>query len=138
MATKSSIAALIGATLASLAGTALAHHSGGSIDSSKSTTISGVVRTLEWENPHVWLWVNTIDAKGNVSIWGFEGAAPAEMERQGFNRHKLNRGDKITVTFHPLRDGRMGGAFMRIVGADGSVIAGTGVPGSTPSASGAK
>ena len=133
-----SAAAFIFVVTTLLAGEALAHHSFADFDRSKTSTISGTVRALEWENPHIWLWVNTVDAKGNVAPWGFEGAAPAEMARRGFDRHKLNVGDKVTVTFSPLRDGRNGGSFSRIVKADSTVVAGrnggTGrpPPGGTP------
>ena len=89
-------------------------------------TRHGTVRALEWENPHIWLWVNTTDASGKVIPWGFEGAAPAEMARQGFDRKKVTAGVKVTVTYHPLRDGRNGGSFSKIVRADGEVLAGGG------------
>jgi hypothetical protein len=124
MARKLSIAASIVVSFALLAGSASALHSFADFDRSKTGTISGTVRALEWENPHIWLWINTIGANGNVVPWGFEGAAPAEMVREGFDRRKLNPGDKITVTYHPLRDGRMGGSFVRIVRADGTLISG--------------
>lgn len=128
MTTKLFVTASIVASFVVIAGSALAHHSFADFDRSKTGTMSGTVRTLEWENPHIWLWINTIDATGNVVPWGFEGSAPAEMVREGFDRSKLNPGDKVTVTYHPLRDGRMGGSFMRIVKADGTVVAGA--PGS--------
>ena len=75
-------AALIFASAAALAAPAFAHHSFADFDRTKHGTVTGTVRALEWENPHIWLWVNTIDAKGNVVPWGFEGSAPAEMAQR--------------------------------------------------------
>jgi len=121
-------AALIFASAAALAAPAFAHHSFADFDRTKHGTVTGTVRALEWENPHIWLWVNTIDAKGNVVPWGFEGSAPAEMARNGFNRKLIKVGEKITVSFQPLRDGRNGGSFSKITLGDGTVIGG-GAPG---------
>lgn len=113
---------------AALAGGAWAHHSFADFDRSKHMTITGTVRALEWENPHIWLWLNVMDSKGNEVPWGFEGAAPAEMARDGFDRHKIQKGDKVTVTFSPLRDGRMGGSFQRITLSNGTVLGGNNPP----------
>jgi len=129
MFAKIRAAGMVSASVALIFGSALAHHSFADFDRTKTKTVTGTVRTLEWENPHIWLWVNVTDAKGNVVPWGFEGSAPAESTRQGFDRHKLNKGDMITVTFSPLRDGRNGGSFSRIVKADGTVVGGGPGPG---------
>jgi len=128
MIAKYSAATLALAGAVSMAAPALAHHSFADFDRTKHGTLTGTVRALEWENPHIWLWVNTTDAKGNVVPWGFEGSAPAEMARNGFNRKLIVVGQKITVSYTPLRDGRNGGSFSRITLADGTVIGG-GPPG---------
>ena len=102
---------------------------GRDFDRIKTNNVTGTVGALKWENPHIWLWINVAGANGVVIPWGFEGSAPAEMTRNGFDRHLLHGGDQVTVTFSPLRDGRNGGSFSRIVKADGTVEGGGGAAG---------
>jgi hypothetical protein len=124
MSSKNLAAELILTGAAALAAPAFAHHSFSNFDITVYKSLTGTVRALEWENPHAWLWVNAIDAKGNVVPWGFEGSAPSEMVRNGFNRHLIKVGEKVTVIFSPLRDGRNGGSFRKITLADGTVLGG--------------
>jgi hypothetical protein len=110
-------------------GPAAAHHSFAQFDMSKTLTLNGTVRTLEWTNPHLWLWLDVPDGKGGEKVWGLEGAAVGEMSRRGWSRQIVKPGDKITVEIHPLRDGRAGGSLGKVTLADGSVLAGGQAPG---------
>ena len=101
---------------------ARAHHSFAQFDMHKSVTITGTVKSVEWTNPHTWIWLVVTDASGTQKIWGLEGAAVGELTRKGWTRHSVVPGDKITADIHPLRDGREGGSFSRIVFADGRVL----------------
>jgi hypothetical protein len=38
--------------------------------------------------------------------------SPNYLARRGWTKTSLQAGDKITVTFRPLKDGRPGGMFM--------------------------
>jgi hypothetical protein len=110
-------------------GPASAHHSFAQFDMSKTVTLHGTVRTLEWTNPHLWLWLDVPDSNGGNKVWGLEGAAVGEMSRRGWSRQIVKAGDKITVEIHPLRDGRAGGSLGKVTLADGSVLAGGQAPG---------
>lgn len=115
-------AALIG-------GTALAHHSFAMFDRAKTVTVTGTVRSFEWTNPHAWLWVDTVNDKGETVTWGFEGAAPGEMARmRGWTKNTFQKGEKITVEASPLKDGRPGGSMGKVTRADGTVIGNTNQP----------
>jgi len=104
---------------------AWAHHSFSNFDMSKTMTIAGTVRALEWTNPHVWLWIDVPDGKGGSTPWGLEGAAVGEMGRQGWSRSKVVKGQKISAQMHPLRDGQPGGSLGKTTFADGSSLGGT-------------
>src|SRR5689334_5917336 len=67
-------ASLVVIFTAAAATAAYAHHSfGAEFDSNKPMKLQGVVTRLEWTNPHVYLWVDSKDAKtGKVTQWGFE------------------------------------------------------------------
>ncbi|HTP38476.1 MAG TPA: DUF6152 family protein [Steroidobacteraceae bacterium] len=101
---------------------ALAHHAATMFDGTRTVTLSGTVKTFEWTNPHVWLWVNVIDDKGVVTPWGIETANLSMARRLGMDRNSFKPGDRITLTFNPLKDGREGGRFRKAVFADGHVI----------------
>jgi hypothetical protein len=105
------------------ASSALAHHSFAMFDNSKNQSISGTVRALEWSNPHIWLWVDVVGADGKVVSYGFEGAAPGEMGRQsGWSKRIVAKGDKVTVQYRPLKDGRPGGSLGKVTRADGTAV----------------
>jgi len=113
--------------LCALAGSqpGFAHHSFSNFDMSKTATVSGTVRALEWTNPHVWLWIDVPDGKGGVIPYGLEGAATGEMARQGWSRTKVTKGEKITAEMHPLRSGQHGGSLGKTTFADGSSLGST-------------
>ena len=77
----------------------LAHHSFSTeYDRSKPISVTGVVRKVEWKNPHIWFYVDVKDAGGRVTTWGFSGAPPSFLMRQGIPRDAMKVGDMVTVT----------------------------------------
>ena len=105
-----------------MAGPAAAHHSGAMFDRTKKVTITGVVKTYHYTQPHSWIDVTVADPSGKVVEWSFEGGAPGQMKSVGLTPSVLKAGDKVSITGYPLRDGRSGGAFLEIVLPDGKVI----------------
>jgi hypothetical protein len=108
---------------------AIAHHSFAMFDATKSTSRKGVVKELEWTNPHVWLHL-TVQEKGKDVVYSYEGAAIAVLKRVGWMKDSIKAGDVVTVVGHPYKDGRPGGSIEHLVLADGSKL-GTGdaIPG---------
>jgi hypothetical protein len=105
---------LAGLVLAGLSAAVLpvsAHHSFSVFNTSETKTVTGTVKEIEWTNPHIWLWVNVPNEKGGVDVYAFEGMSPNFLERRGWTRTTLKAGDKITVDYNPLRDGKNGGMF---------------------------
>ena len=102
---------------------AAAHHSYSMFDQTKMLTLAGTVRAVEWSNPHVWVWLDVDDGKGGSTAWGFETNAPSELVRFfGWTKNSLNAGEKVTVTYAPLRSGRIGGALRTLTFADGRTL----------------
>ena len=116
------IALTLGVALTVTAGRALAHHSFSPFDMGVEKTIAGTVRTVEWTNPHTWIWLDVPNDQGGVDAWGFEGMSPNFLARRGWTRTSLKVGDKITVTFRPLRDGKKGGMFVSTKTPDGRML----------------
>jgi hypothetical protein len=111
--------ALAGFTLSLLASQAFAHHSFAMFDGDKMVTKTGTVKELEWTNPHVWLHIMAADDAGKQVEWSFEMQAVAQATSGGWRSDSVKPGDKVTVDFHPLKDGSRGGELVSAVLPDG-------------------
>jgi hypothetical protein len=101
-------------------GAALAHHSGAMFDRAKKIAVTGTVVKFFYGNPHSWIDVRVTSDDGKEVIWAFEAGAPWQMKVAGLTPETLKVGDKVTLTGHPLRDGRTAAAYISIILADGS------------------
>jgi hypothetical protein len=110
------------ASAALVANQAGAHHSYAMYDDKTVTVLHGTVLSFSYLNPHSWISVldTTGDSKSPVR-WDIQATAPFSLARVGISPDTLKPGDRITVAFHPLRDGRHGGSFVLLVTADGVV-----------------
>jgi len=82
-----------------------AHHGVSAYDDKNPLTLQATVTEFVWANPHTQIYVDVTDDKGNVVHWGIESQSPAVLTRNGWTRHSLNRGDRITITFLPAKNG---------------------------------
>jgi len=83
-----------------------AHHElSAEFDDKKPVTLRGIVSKLEWNNPHVYFFVDVRDAKGQVTNWALELASPSELKADGWTRESLHVGDSVTVEGNLARDG---------------------------------
>jgi hypothetical protein len=84
----------------------MAHHSFSSeYDASKPVTLEGLVTKVEWQNPHVYFYINVKDASGKVTNWALEMGAPSGLQRQGWTRNTLQVGDQVKVEGSLARNG---------------------------------
>jgi hypothetical protein len=101
------LAAVVGA-----ASPAAAHHSFAMYEPTKTLTFKGTVKSFQWTNPHVILWVLVQPEDGGApQEWSFETTSPGVLTRNGWTRQSLKAGDRVSVTFSPLRDGSRGGGL---------------------------
>lgn len=117
----------ITAALVMSAATVSAHHSFAMFDLGKDVTFEGVVKEVQFTNPHVWLQILVKDDKGVETEWSVESGAPGMMLRNGWKPTTLKPGDAVTLTLHPLRDGRPGGSLVKVKVPDGRTL-GPGAP----------
>ena len=103
------------------AGGVLAHHSFSMFDRDTQMAFEGTVTRWAFNNPHTWLYINVTDENGEEVEWGFEGGAPPTLVRMGITGRTFQPGDKVTIMFSPLADGRPGGAMCWVKAADGSI-----------------
>ena len=85
---------------------AAAHHSDRMFDHDAVVTLEGVVKEFQYTNPHSWLLVDVENEDGSVTTWGFESGPPSNLMRAGIYPADLSPGTRITISGHPLRDGR--------------------------------
>jgi len=102
-----------------LASQALAHHSFAMFDPDKTITKAGTVKELEWTNPHVWLHIMAPDETGKQVEWSLEMQAVQQATSGGWRPDIVRPGDKISIEFHPLRDGSRGGELLNATLSDG-------------------
>jgi hypothetical protein len=125
--TRITRAAMTAVCACGLSGPAMAHHSAAPVfDLAAEKTVAGVVKQVEWTNPHIWIWIDVPAASGQVETFGFEGMSPNYLSRRGWTKTSLKTGDRIAVTYRPLKDGRAGGMFMTGKLDDGTVLTSAG------------
>lgn len=121
---RSGAIAGLAASLALTAGAlpSYAHHSFAMFDMGKTTELTGALKDVAWNNPHTAMIVTVPGEGGQTAEWHFEGGPPAFMLRAGIKRDDLSSriGSKVTVTFHPLKDGRTGGSLQGMKFEDGA------------------
>ncbi len=122
---KIKVLTLAGLALPLFAGQALAHHSFAMFDLDKLITQTGVVKEFEWTNPHVWIHILAPDATGKPMEWSFEMQAVASIRSAGWRPDSVKPGDKVSIEFHPLKDGSRGGELVAATLPDGRRIGGS-------------
>ena len=116
------------AVMAVVTGTAAAHHSFAMFDQTVQKELVGVVKEVQWTNPHIWVQVLVKDEKtGQPVEWSIEGGSPNALQRQGWHRSAIKAGDAIAITIHPLKDGSSGGSLMKAI-VNGQPVGGAGPP----------
>jgi len=85
---------------------ASAHHSfAAEFDATKPITLQGTVTKLEWQNPHIWLYLDVKDERGNVQPWQCEGGPPNTLTRNGWSINSLKVGEPVTIEGVLAKDG---------------------------------
>jgi hypothetical protein len=101
---------------------ASAHHSTAVFEWGKEKTLEGTIDKFEWTQPHTFIWVDVKGPDGKTAQWGFEGMSPSWLGRNGWSSRSIAKGAKVKVTYYPLRDGRHGGFFVRVILPDGKTF----------------
>jgi hypothetical protein len=69
--------------------------------------------------PAVWIHLVAPDASGKAVQWGFEMQSVQQDTAAGWRPDSVKPGDKVTIEYHPLKDGSRGGQLMSATLADG-------------------
>jgi uncharacterized protein DUF6152 len=83
-----------------------AHHSfAAEFDSNKQVTLQGSVTKIEWQNPHIWVYLDVKDDRGATQAWQCEGGPPNTLTRNGWSTNSLKSGDQVTIEGFLAKDG---------------------------------
>ena len=101
-----------------------AHHAVSSqYEWDKPTRWEGIVKKVDWINPHVYLYLEVASENDKSQIWRFETIPPGMLKRMGISKlDLLGRGEVIKIDGLPAREEhRLGGSVIRIIYPDGRV-----------------
>ena len=115
--------------LASIAGllllcsSSVAHHGVNSeYDGSHPITLKGTVTEYAFSNPHIQIYFDVKDDKGNVVHWSCETLSPGKLIRSGWTKDGVKPGDDITITLIPAKSGAPVGFLNKLVLPDGKTL----------------
>jgi hypothetical protein len=102
---------------------ALAHHSfSAEYDDTKPVTVDGVVTKVEWQNPHIWFYVDSKDDTGKVTHWAFSGGAPGQLMRRGIMKSVIQPGMTVHVEGFRAKDGSNNANGAKVTFPDGRSV----------------
>ena len=98
----------------------VAHHAyTAEFDTTKPVKLSGILTKVEWSNPHIWIYLDVKDDKGNVTNWGFSASPPGMLQRRGITKNSLKLGEVLTISGHRAKDGSNNASGNVVTFADG-------------------
>jgi DNA/RNA endonuclease YhcR with UshA esterase domain len=100
-----------------------AHHSeAAEYDSAKPVKVTGTITKVEWQNPHVWFYVDVKDEQGTITTWAFSTAPPGALMRRGVTKDALKIGSVVNVQGSRARDGSNNASGRSVTFADGTNV----------------
>src|SRR5512134_2352594 len=91
--------AIVGVTLCAAAPSSAHHSFAAEWDSTRCRDFTGVLRKLDWQNPHPYFFVDVKEAGGKVESWSFQAYSPVTLRRNGTDRQVFldNVGKEVWV-----------------------------------------
>ena len=84
---------------------AAAHHSNPLyFDMSNPITLEGKVMRVEWINPHILLYLESQNDKGELETWVLQGSSPSNAVRRPGLKERVHPGIRIAARVFPPRN----------------------------------
>jgi hypothetical protein len=114
----------LGAMLALLAISApmFAHHGTAAYDTKNPITVKGTITDFQFVNPHVQLYFDIKNDKGEIEHWQGELTAPNKLARAGWTKRTLKPGDQITATGSAGKNGGHSIWINKLIGPTGESL----------------
>jgi hypothetical protein len=115
---------LLAASMAMLAaGVPLAaHHGGAAYDQANTISVEATMTELQFANPHVLLFFDVKNEKGETENWSGWLTAPTKLSRAGWTKNTLKPGDKVQISGRPHKAGQKVIQIRRLVAPDGQEL----------------
>jgi hypothetical protein len=118
------LSALLAAVVLAVAPGARAHHSFAMFDANQTLNATGTVKEFQWGSPHTWIELVVLNEDKTEKPLSLELTAISGLLRNGWKPRTLKPGDKVTVSYHPMRDGTAAGQLVQLVTEDGQTLKG--------------
>ena len=97
-----------------------AHHGEVNYDTEKFVSVKGTVTNFQFINPHVQIFLDAKNDKGEIEKWSAEARSPAMLVRVGdWDKNTIKPGDVITMIGFQARNGTKVLRLKKIVLAGG-------------------
>src|SRR5258707_15311118 len=101
----------------------LAHHGETNYDTDKLVSIKATVTSFQFINPHVQIFLDEKNDKGEIEKWTCEARSPAMLVRNGdWDKNSLKPGDVITAIGFQSKNGAKILRLKKIVLSDGKEL----------------
>lgn len=101
----------------------LAHHSfSAEYDNTKPIQVTGTVTKVEWQNPHIWFYVDVKGEDGKIVNYAFSGGAPGQLMRRGVMKSAIPIGAVIKVDGFKAKDGSPNAFGAKVTFPDGRMV----------------
>jgi hypothetical protein len=101
-----------------------AHHSFAMFDAAQTLNTAAVVKEFQWGSPHTWIELIVLAPDKTEKPLSLELTTISGLKRNGWKPTTLKPGDKVTVAYHPMRDGTPAGQLIEVVTEDGQTLKG--------------
>jgi hypothetical protein len=94
------------ATIVANSPTLVAHHSQSAYtDASGAISITGVVKKVEFTNPHAFIYIEVTEEGGKTRVWALELMSIRALKMLGWLSDTVKVGDTITAIGRPAKSG---------------------------------
>lgn len=100
-----------------------AHHGNAAYETTKTVTVQGTITDFEFINPHVMVFFEAKNDKGEIEKWQGELTSPNHLLRTGWTKETLKPGDQVTFSGLRAKSGATTLWITKIIAADGHEIA---------------
>ena len=99
-----------------------AHHGTAAFNTKNTVTVKGTITEFLYTNPHVQVYFDVKNDKGEMEKWQAELTAPNKLTRAGWNKRTLKPGDSVTISGYQVESGDHTMWIRKLIGPDGNEL----------------